>query len=227
MSTRSAFAAILLLLAATGLGPWARAAAPARPDIVFILADDLGYMDVNAFAARLTGAKPAEMFYETPHLDRLVREGTSLRAGLRVPALLADTRRGVDRENRRAHRRDDRDAGDRAHVLQPGLARRRPATSRTMRCTGGDNIKIQQALLNGSSLDALPAGQPLDQGRDENHARGGPARLPFRVHRQVASRQPRRGGLAAARPGFSRSSRTPTRAARRIFKWRAAWGQTA
>ncbi len=34
-------------------------------------------MDVNAYAARLTGAKTAEMFYETPNLDRLTREGTA------------------------------------------------------------------------------------------------------------------------------------------------------
>ena len=31
----------------------------------------------------------------------------------------------------------------------------------------GDNLKLEQALLNGSTLDALPSGQPLDQGRDE------------------------------------------------------------
>ena len=44
---------LLLVLALTH----AQAAAPKRPNIVFILADDLGYVDINAYAARLTGAK--------------------------------------------------------------------------------------------------------------------------------------------------------------------------
>ena len=62
---------------ALGLASASNAAAVHRPNIVFILADDLGYTDVNAFAARITGAKPARMFYETPNLDRLAREGTA------------------------------------------------------------------------------------------------------------------------------------------------------
>lgn len=38
-----------------------------RPNFVFILADDLGYMDVGAYNA--------DTFYETPNLDRLAAEG--------------------------------------------------------------------------------------------------------------------------------------------------------
>ena len=38
-----------------------------RPNFVFILADDLGYMDVGAYNAGT--------FYETPNLDRLAEEG--------------------------------------------------------------------------------------------------------------------------------------------------------
>ena len=48
-----------------------------RPNIILILADDFGYMDCNAYAQRTLGTDPAEMFYETPNLDRLAAEGFS------------------------------------------------------------------------------------------------------------------------------------------------------
>lgn len=56
--------------------PWALAGAdpspsPAsRPNIVFIMADDLGYTDVACFGSR---------YYETPNIDRLARQGMKLR----------------------------------------------------------------------------------------------------------------------------------------------------
>lgn len=45
------------------------------PNIVFILADDLGMTDINAFARHFTEARPEDLFYETPHLDALVADG--------------------------------------------------------------------------------------------------------------------------------------------------------
>lgn len=151
----------LFALAASAFG-----AAPARPNIVFILADDLGYMDINAYAARLTGQKPAEMFYETPHLDRLTREGTAFGQAYACQ-LCAPTRAGLL-------------TGKIAARI--GVTTATPNTVRTFYNQGltpppgylatdalywGDPINIQQALLNGSTLETLPAGQPLDQGRDE------------------------------------------------------------
>ena len=47
------------------------------PNIVFILADDLGITDVNAFASHFTGEPGSKLFYETPNLDRLVAKGIS------------------------------------------------------------------------------------------------------------------------------------------------------
>ncbi|WP_414664958.1 sulfatase [Horticoccus sp. 23ND18S-11] len=49
------------------LGATIHAATGARPNIVFIMADDLGYTDVGCFGSR---------YYETPHIDRLATQGT-------------------------------------------------------------------------------------------------------------------------------------------------------
>ncbi len=54
---------------------------PARPNIIFILTDDLGYGDLGAFfqnarAAAHDRAKPYEL---TPHLDKLATDGVQLR----------------------------------------------------------------------------------------------------------------------------------------------------
>ncbi len=45
----------------------AASATAAKPNIVFILADDLGYMDI--------GANNPKSFYETPHIDSLAKRG--------------------------------------------------------------------------------------------------------------------------------------------------------
>jgi arylsulfatase A len=42
------------------------AAPPARPNVVFILADDLGWTDLGCFNSEL---------YETPAIDQLARDG--------------------------------------------------------------------------------------------------------------------------------------------------------
>ncbi len=73
----------LLLASATLLGPL-RAASAERPNIVFIIADDLGWADV-AFNG---GNAP------TPHLDRLAREGVRLTQHYVAP-LCTPTRVGL------------------------------------------------------------------------------------------------------------------------------------
>ncbi len=164
MNLRSLALAACVL--AIGLTSVSAAAAAKRPNIVFILADDLGYVDINAYAARLTGAKTAEMFFETPHIDRLVREGTSFGQAYACQ-LCSPTRAGLL-------------TGKIAARI--GVTTATPNTVRSFYNQGiappsgylandalywGDPIKIQQALLNGSTLEGLPSGQPLDQGRDE------------------------------------------------------------
>lgn len=45
------------------------------PNIVFILADDLGITDIGAYARHFNKVAPEELFYETPHLDKLAAGG--------------------------------------------------------------------------------------------------------------------------------------------------------
>ena len=42
------------------------------PNIIFFLADDLGYMDLAAYASHVTDTDRSEMFYETPNIDGLI-----------------------------------------------------------------------------------------------------------------------------------------------------------
>jgi arylsulfatase A-like enzyme len=77
------FAAVILL----AIVSVADAAAQARPNIVLILADDLGYGDVGAFNP--TGRIP------TPHLDRLAREGLRFTDAHTPSAVCTPTRYGL------------------------------------------------------------------------------------------------------------------------------------
>lgn len=57
-------AAPLVLLGSHGWG--AETARPAKPNVVFFLADDLGQRDLGCYGST---------FYETPHLDRMAQDG--------------------------------------------------------------------------------------------------------------------------------------------------------
>ncbi len=136
-----------------------------KPNIILILADDTGYTDLGAFAERLTGTPASQQFYETPNLDKLVNEGTAFSQAYACP-LCSPTRSSI---------LTGRYAG------KIGFTTATPGTVNTFYNQGktpppgylaqdavfwGDAIKEQQALWNGSSLQALPSGQSNDQGRD-------------------------------------------------------------
>ena len=45
-----------------------------KPNIVFVLADDLGYMDLVSYATSVKKVSPEECYYETPHIDKLIKK---------------------------------------------------------------------------------------------------------------------------------------------------------
>lgn len=63
-------------------------------NVVFILADDFGIMDAQGYATHFTGVDPDSMYYETPNLDRLMREGTSFSQAY-ATQLCSPTRAGI------------------------------------------------------------------------------------------------------------------------------------
>src|SRR5437764_15407705 len=58
-----------------------------RPNIIFILADDLGYMDI--------GANNPKTFYETPNIDALARTGMRFTAGYAACPVCSPTRASI------------------------------------------------------------------------------------------------------------------------------------
>ena len=74
-------------LAGLALAPRAgRAAPPRRPNIVFILADDLGYADVSCYG------RPD---YKTPNIDRLAADGVRFTQAYANSAVCSATRAGL------------------------------------------------------------------------------------------------------------------------------------
>ncbi|MCB1126734.1 MAG: sulfatase-like hydrolase/transferase, partial [Verrucomicrobiae bacterium] len=75
---RTKLTALALCLLA-GVAPVATAE-PARPNIIFVLVDDLGYGDLGVFFQNLrrTRNDPAEPWHMTPRLDTLAAEGVRL-----------------------------------------------------------------------------------------------------------------------------------------------------
>ncbi len=82
---RARFAAVLFLTVAVLSG--FNLSAASRPNILFILVDDLGYMD--------TGAYNPDTFYETPNIDRLAREGMRFTNGYAANPVCSPTRYSI------------------------------------------------------------------------------------------------------------------------------------
>ncbi|MCA9210506.1 MAG: sulfatase-like hydrolase/transferase, partial [Planctomycetales bacterium] len=79
----AAFAATALVVFASS----AEAADKTRPNIVFFLVDDLGYMDIGAYNP--------DTFYETPNVDRLAQSGMRFTNGYAANPVCSPTRYSI------------------------------------------------------------------------------------------------------------------------------------
>jgi arylsulfatase A-like enzyme len=52
------------------------ATAAEKPNVLLILVDDVGYADIGAFSAYLNKTTTDKLYYETPCIDRLAKQGT-------------------------------------------------------------------------------------------------------------------------------------------------------
>jgi arylsulfatase A-like enzyme len=77
---------LMALAALFVIAPKLSAAEAQRPNIVFILADDLGYTDLACYGSK---------YYETPHLDRMAAEGVRFTDGYTCGPNCQPTRAGL------------------------------------------------------------------------------------------------------------------------------------
>src|SRR6266540_1619178 len=66
--------------------PLSGAAPPSPPNIVLILADDLGWTDLSCYGSKL---------YETPHIDRLARDGMKFTQAYAACCVFSPTRAAI------------------------------------------------------------------------------------------------------------------------------------
>ncbi len=68
-------ALVLFVVASCALAAAAQTPARRSPHILLILVDDVGYADVGVFSARINHTTPDKLYYETPRIDQLARQG--------------------------------------------------------------------------------------------------------------------------------------------------------
>ncbi|WP_020571568.1 sulfatase [Neolewinella persica] len=135
-----------------------------QPNIIFILADDFGIMDTEGYARYFSGVEAESIYYETPHLNRLMREGTSFSQAY-ATQLCSPTRAGI-LSGKFAPRTG----------FMTAMPLRETYYNQALPVPEGhfshdvldhrDNILIERAWDNSTSNSALPTGAPDDNGQD-------------------------------------------------------------
>ena len=156
--------ALALLPAATGA---ARAADGPPPNILFILADDMGYADLGVYGQR---------DYATPELDHLAAQGIRFTQGYANSAVCSATRFGLitGRYQYRLRGGLEEPLGG---VDTPGLPPEHPTLPSLLKQRG-----YRTALYGKWHLGSLPRSSPLKSGYDEFFGNWGGA-LDYFTHR--------------------------------------------
>lgn len=137
-----------------------------RPNVIVILADDLGIVDINAYASKFTDARSDQMFYETPNMDRLVREGLAFSQAYACH-LCSPARASLLTGKYAARTGFTTAVGGNVRTFYNQGIQPPPGYVGQDALVWQDKIDIEQALLNGTTRDALASGQPADDGQDE------------------------------------------------------------
>lgn len=135
------------------------------PNIILILADDLGYMDIGGYAERTLGVPVSKQFYETPNINLLMHEGLSFSRAY-TTQLCSPTRASLLTGR---------------YAMKLGFTTASWAGRPTYYMKGEkppdgyhlqdiihhyDKINEPQSWLNATSIAALYSGQPADSGLD-------------------------------------------------------------
>ena len=136
-----------------------------KPNIIFILADDLGFMDVNYFANKLTETETDSMFYETPNIDALAKQGVSFSQAY-ANQLCSPTRASIltgkyasrlgfttATPNTKTYYSAALDVPEGFHPLDA--------------VNHHDKLQVESPFLNATCMTGIPAGTKLDAGKDE------------------------------------------------------------
>ncbi len=157
--TRREFVAAALAGAAIAAAPNLAQAAPRRPNILFILADDLGYGDLSCYG------RPD---YQTPNLDRLAAKGVRFANAYSASPLCTPTRCAFMTGRYPARTRvgleeplhEKRALGERALTL--GLPPEHPTIASLLKQSG-----YETALIGKWHLGYLPNFGPIQSGFEE------------------------------------------------------------
>lgn len=137
---------------------------PSAPNFVFILGDDVGITDINAYSRRLAQAATGAQFYETPNLDRLVGEGVAFEQAYSTQ--LCSPTRAALLTGRFAPRLGFTSATPPTRTyFSAGLDA--PDGEMPLDSIEQKNpVKLMVPLDGAHTQTALPTGHPLDRGRD-------------------------------------------------------------
>lgn len=146
------FAFLIAALAVLFVGSVARAAAPATPNIVVVLCDDLGYGDVRCLNP--------EGKIATPHFDRLAREGVSFTDAHSGSSVCTPTRYGLitGRYAWRTRLQSSVLGGLSPRLIEPGretLASLLRSRGYTTACVGKWHLGMNWRLLPGREVAEL------------------------------------------------------------------------